>query len=309
MKIQSLTLDYPPRRHIGSELFTHRLNVALVAAHEVRAATVSVKTNPGFERIPVEPFGWSDKSWADLFICHTDYAGPVMALGKPVVGICHNTQEGVLLGVHTHRFALVVCNSDAMKAELEQRDSQPYMVVHPPAPPVGPLSSGDMVTIVNLNENKLGLFWDIAAALPEQKFLAVAGGYGEQIIPPIVPSNVEIVGHVPQAQMWDKVWARTRLLLAPSRRESWNMTAGEALAHGVPTVATDIPGVRENLGATATYLDRDDLPAWVATVAAARTPNGRIQERAQSNHDRFNADVASYVKAVSALGDSHRQAA
>jgi len=309
VKIQSLTLDYPPRRHIGSEMFTHRLNVALSADHEVRASTVSLKSNPGFEGIPVSPFTWAGKDWADLFVCHADYAGPVMGSGKPVVGICHNTQEGVLLGIHRHPFALVVCNSQMMKSELEERDPQNYMVVHPPAPKPGALSSGDLVTVVNLNENKSGRFWDIAEAMPQQRFVAVLGGYGDQIVPSVIPANVEILGHVAPAEMWDKVWSRTRLLLAPSARESWNMTAGEALAHGISTITTDIPAVRENLGDTATYLARDDVPQWVAAVTSVPLPNIQVQKRAQSNHDRFNAEMASYVKAVSALGSGDRQAA
>lgn len=226
-----------------------------------------------------------------------------MVLGKPVVGICHNTQEGVLLGVHMHRFTLVVCNSDAMKTELEQRDAQNYTVVHPPAPQVGKLSRGEHVTIVNLNENKVGRFWDIAAALPDQRFLAVLGGYGDQIIPASVPSNVEIIEHVPQDQMWEKVWSRTRLFLAPSERESWNMTAGEALAHGIHTVTTDLPGVRENVGQTAIYLARDSLRDWVSAVTGSPLPNAHAQQRAQFNHDRFNADMDRFVKAVNDIGN------
>ncbi len=309
MNIQSLTISYPPLRHIGSEIYTHRLNVALSAVHGVRATTHSVKNNPGFEGVRVSPFGWSETDWADLYLCHTDFAGPVLGLGRPVVGICHNTESAVLVSVHVNRFDLVVCNSDHMRETLAARDAQNYMVVHPPAPPVGEMSTGDRVTVVNLNENKVGQFWDIARALPEQRFLAVLGGYEEQIVPAEVPVNVEVIGHVPQSEMWERVWSRTRLLLAPSARESWNMTAGEALAHGIRTVSTDLPGVRENLGDTATYLDRDDLEAWVCAVTDSLRPDVYAQARAQFNHDRYTADLALFVEAVSTLGNSDSQAA
>lgn len=307
MRIQSHTLDYPPRRHIGSELFTHTLNKALAVEHEVLASTDSPKSNPGYDGIPVAPFRHSPKDWADLYLTHADFAGPAIGRKRPVVGICHNVEAGVLLSIHTNPFSLVVCNSNAMRTVLEQRDPQRYLVVHPPATAVAQRSAGDLVTIVNLNKNKVGLFWEIARALPEQGFLAVMGGYGPQVVPAVVPSNVEVVDHVPHGQMWERCWSRTRLLLAPSGRESWNMTAGEALAHGIPTITTDHSGVRENLGETATYLDADDLDGWIEAITS---PAGTdVRERAQFNAERHKSDLTRFVEAVNSIGNDHAEAA
>lgn len=301
------TLNYPPERFIGSEMMTHQLVKALIrSGAEVRAATTGTSNRWEFEGVQVT----QDLTGCDVLVTHADMprVGWVHRIPKQVA-VCHNLEAGVLLSMHNNRFALVVCNSDAMRAELEQREPQPYMVVRPPSPPQAGLSRGELVTVVNLNENKVGRFWDIARVLPEQGFLAVLGGYGEQVIPAMVPSNVEVLEHVPQHLMGERVWSRTRLLLAPSERESWNMTASEALAYGIATVTTDHPGVRENLGDTATYVDRDDIDGWVAAIIDAPPPSAKVQGRAQFNHARHETDLTRFVKAVSDLGNDHSEAA
>lgn len=300
-------LDYPPNRFIGSELMTHRLLKALQGNGElVKVCTVKGDEPFTFDGVPVT----QELSGCDLLISHVGMpnVGWSQRIPRQVV-ICHNAEAETQLALHTRQFALVVCNSQVMCDGLAMRDDHNYLVVHPPAPVPSRLSAGECVTVVNLNVNKVGRFWDIAESLPGQRFLAVRGGYADQVIPDRVPANVEVIDHVPQDRMWDRVWSRTRLLLAPSERESWNMTAGEALAHGIRTVSTDLPGVRENLGDTATYLLRDDVPAWVSAVSSAPMPDGVAVERARLNRARYLSDVDQFVKAVATLGNNHSETA
>jgi len=308
VRVEALTLDYPPRRYIGSEMMTHRLLDALSdAGHFVRVGTSTPKHNPGFEGIAVTPFSWLDHDWADVYLAHADFAGPVLDRDRPVVAICHNADVGVLLSLRRNTFELVIANSDDMATTLAEEDVE-SLVVHPPAPRPAWISEGDLVTIVNLNDNKVGRFWEIAAAMPAQRFLAVLGGYGEQIVPDEIPANVEVIDHVRGHRMPEEVWSRTRLLLAPSLRESWNMTAAEAISFGIPVLASDIPAVRENLGPSATYLPIDDVDQWVEEIEMAAEPNNTIQLQATLNYRRYERDLHQFVKAVSALGDDHRQA-
>lgn len=308
MRVQAFTLDYPPRRYIGSEMMTHRLLDALSGAgHFVRVGTVSTKENPGFEGISVTPHNWLDRDWADAYLVHAELSGPVIDRGKPVVAICHNLEAAVLVAVKRGRFALVVANSQCMHDVLAAEGVE-SLVVHPPAPKPRDVSEGDRVTVVNLNAEKIGRFWDIAHAMPEQGFLAVLGGYGDQVVPAVVPSNVEVVEHVRAHRMDELVWSRTRLLLAPSARESWNMTAGEAIAHGIPVLSADLRAVRENLGQSATYLDVDDVNAWVEEIRMAAEPNSSIQQQAVLNRRRYERDLHGFVEAVGALDSDHREA-
>jgi glycosyltransferase involved in cell wall biosynthesis len=66
-------------------------------------------------------------------------------------------------------------------------------------------------------------------------------------------------------------YATADLLIAPSRSETYGMTVTEALAHGLPVLATDVGGLPEALGSTAdgTRPGRLIPPGDPAALAAA----------------------------------------
>ncbi len=64
-------------------------------------------------------------------------------------------------------------------------------------------------------------------------------------------------------------WAGSDLLVLPSRKESYGMVVTEALAHGVPVIASNVGGVSEALGQTADGRRPGELvPAGEATALA-----------------------------------------
>ncbi len=124
------------------------------------------------------------------------------------------------------------------------------------------MSTRRCVTIVNLTSNKVGRFWRIARQLPEVEFLAVLGGYGPQVLPRRIPANVTVLDHVPADRMDELVWARTAIVLAPSRTESWGMGTSEALTLGIPVLAHPATGLLESLGYAGLFIDRRDFREW-----------------------------------------------
>jgi glycosyltransferase involved in cell wall biosynthesis len=89
------------------------------------------------------------------------------------------------------------------------------------------------------------------------------GGWGDQVVPDPIPTNVAIMGPVDDAR---DIYARTRILLMPSSYEPYGRVGLEAAASGIPTLASDVPGIREALGEAGTFLPVADVGAWVDAV-------------------------------------------
>ncbi|PWI15951.1 hypothetical protein DI272_18625 [Streptomyces sp. Act143] len=193
---------------------------------------------------------------------------------------------------------LCVYNTAWVVASLAPRYPEvgrvPRLVVHPPViadehrAPV----TGEHVTLVNLNRDKGVDTWHaVAEALPTVPFLGVTGSHGPQILAPH-PPNAQIIGQT--SDMRGDVWARTRILLAPSIYESYGMAAVEALASGIPVIAHPTPGLQEALGDGALFLDRWDPPAWVEAVSELHAGGDSYRKASMAARARsaFLADQA-----------------
>lgn len=80
------------------------------------------------------------------------------------------------------------------------------------------------------------------------------------------------------------VYRHATLVLQPSDREGFGLPIIEALACGVPVVATDLPALREVGGSAVTYCAPGHVAAWSETVAF-------LLDQWQSNPSRRHADV------------------
>jgi glycosyltransferase involved in cell wall biosynthesis len=120
---------------------------------------------------------------------------------------------------------------------------------------------GKAVTLVNLNTVKGGpVFFDLARARADLRFLGVVGAWGDQVIPDVLPANVTLMDSVSDMR---QVFALTRVLLMPSTQDTFGRVGLEAACSGIPTIATPIDGLREALGDAAAYVDRADLRGWL----------------------------------------------
>lgn len=62
-----------------------------------------------------------------------------------------------------------------------------------------------------------------------------------------MPHRHHLRGVLPHREL-ESCWAATDLLIAPSRRETYGMAVTEALAHGIPVIASDAGGLPEAVG-------------------------------------------------------------
>jgi glycosyltransferase involved in cell wall biosynthesis len=64
------------------------------------------------------------------------------------------------------------------------------------------------------------------------------------------------------------VYRAASVFAFPSLAEGFGMPAAEAMATGVPVVASDIPPVREVVGSAAALVEPRDAAAWAAALRA-----------------------------------------
>src|SRR5262249_33229079 len=81
---------------------------------------------------------------------------------------------------------------------------------------------------------------------------------------------------------------QTRVLLMPSAQETYGRVGLEAACSGIPTVATELAGLREALRSASVYLDRADLDAWVSELDRLTDES---YYRARSEAARMHADA------------------
>lgn len=274
---------YIPYRNAGSETMLHAMCKRLIqAGHEVVVwATVLPEAPPfyEYEGVPVYVtnvvYGRQQiKAWKpDVIVSHHDNtqraATIANSLGIPFVFIMHNdflpNQDLLTLKPH-----LTVFNTEWIRSKFDHVVNS-SMVLHPPVWAHEHMTTpGDHITLVNLNENKgCRVFYEMAKRFPEEKFLGVVGGHGDQIIDDSLP-NVTIQPQT--ANMKEDVWKRTKILLMPSIYESYGMAGVEALASGIPVLAHPTDGLRESQGPFGLFLDRGDLAAWERALEELSDP-------------------------------------
>lgn len=84
---------------------------------------------------------------------------------------------------------------------------------------------------------------------------------------------VEDRGRLPDAEV-AALLAGAQALLFPSLIEGYGIPLAEALAMGVPVLASDIPAFREVGGHVPEFLDPLDGPAWLAAILDYARPDG-----------------------------------
>lgn len=173
----------------------------------------------------------------------------------------------------------------------------PYVVCSPPIDRARCVAARRLpqygAALVNLFENKgPHVLRGLAERFPDRRFLGVLGGYGRQQTMHDLPN----VDHWQNDRAVSRVYASTRVLLMPSREESFGMAAVEAQANGVPVIATDLPSLRESLGEGARFVPRDDLDAWARELARLDDPKEYELARAQAFANAARYDVQADVR-------------
>lgn len=285
MRIVALVHFAVPFRNAGSETMLHALLQRLVeAGHDVTVVTTSTPQAP-------HHYQWEGVHGISRPGAHRA-AAVVRNLNPQVIITQHqNTALGIDLareldaksvflmhndfGLNRELLAkdpdLVVFNTEWIAAQYREKVRR-SLVVHPPVWAARHATTpGPCVTLVNCNRDKgAAHLFHLARRMPEVRFLGVIGAHGKQVR--VGGTNVEIVEHT--VDMPGQVWSRTRVLIMPSVYESYGMAGVEAMASGIPVIASPTPGLTESLGPAGIFVDRDDMDGWeqaVRRLLAAKT--------------------------------------
>lgn len=217
----------------------------------------TVQTDREAKAAPMELFPWADVILTQL---KCSYRGTLVAqmYGKPVVHYAHNDHKGTLKPLGMSHLGLYN-TAWVRKSARSQGTVTPGIVLHPVVEPsryeVKKTRANRYVTLINLSMGEDGLydkgwqtFFELAKRNPDIPFLGVEGAYGTQAH--IDLPNVEYMPHQTDIR---EVYRKTKVLLVPSKYESFGRVAVEAAASGIPSICTPTDGLIEAMGDGTTY--------------------------------------------------------
>lgn len=285
---------YPPEQNAGAEwMLHHLLRDSVERGHRALIATAT-KRPYEIEGVEVHPVRDAQglAGQADVMISHLAWTHQAEEVADshqvPLVYVLHNDQQVRFWRLTHHDLTVLVANSEWVAARnagwkgLQVVVRPPVFVADYETGP--PPAERTHVTLVNVYPEKgSGLFYRLARAMPDRRFLGVEGAYGNQRRPSPQDRNVD---WQPQTgQITRDVYARTRVLLVPSSYESWGRVAVEAMCSGIPVIAHPTPGLREALGDAGIFADRDDQRAWRQALADLDDPD-LYEKQSQASRQR-----------------------
>lgn len=311
---------YPPFWSMGGELSTHRTlrvvpdsQVFTTAAEEYEFDGVRVRTSSGSSRQSI--MADAETNGASVLYAHS-------TMSQETIRAARRLRLPSILAVHAPpRFggdlrrawsAATVRLYNTEAARKDWKDPKGWLL-HPPvgqasAPTAGP---HDALTLTSSLLNKgAARVLELAGMRPDQRFIIVESPahptHGDPLFWEIADrlDNVEVWPRLHPDEMW-KLWAETRILLVPSRYETYGMSALEAAWHGIPSVHVDTPHVREGIGEAARLLTSftvEELDRAVTEIENDyRAWSDRAFDRVGSLAQRELDELARFAAGVAAL--------
>ena len=193
---------------------------------------------------------------------------------------------------------VVFCNSHYTAADVERTLGIPLArlrVAHPGVDPsftvdgeaAAPIDGAPYVlTVATLEPRKnLGTLLEAHALLDDAPVLAVAGGAGWGGVT-VEGDRVRRLGYVSEAQL-PAVYRGAAVFVFPSRFEGFGMPIVEAMACGVPVVASSHPSLDEACGDAAVRADPESAEAIAAGITEALRRRDELVARGLEHARRF----------------------
>lgn len=172
----------------------------------------------------------------------------------------------------------------------------------------GTLPSGEYITLINANLLKgLDIFCKMARKYPDRKFLGVKPYYNAVNVPAL--PNIDWIDIQDDIR---NVLKRTRLLLVPSKYESWGRVAFEAMYNGIPVIYSspmkpDNPhikpsgsteGLAEWIGDSQLSCPYDDENAWSSAIEQLDDPDTYKRHSELAYETTYNMNCFSDINKI-----------
>ena len=328
MSTVALSHGYPPFWNMGGEVSLHRTLIAAPGDKFVLTATeepyifegvdvrkinavnvLDVKTNP----LPISEqlkdlnarvvIGQNELSLAAVKAARL--AGAV-----PIVNVHTPPKYGRNLADAMYETDYAIYNT---RTSAEQWGEPKALVVHPPinSIPKDTMTGGDAYTVLSSLRNKgVEVVLGLAMLYPDKRFIIVRSPaeptHGLPDIEDRVAKlpNVELHPRVAPEEV-HKYFKETRILLVPSRYETYGMSAIEAAGYGIPTVHVDTPHVREGIGDGAILVPPMDVYATKAGIDTIESNyeaySFNARKRAEWLHARQAIELAQFAEYIATV--------
>ena len=84
------------------------------------------------------------------------------------------------------------------------------------------------------------------------------------------------------------MYQESKIVIMPSKSETWGRVAVEAMASGTPVIVSRSPGLLECVGKSANSCDRNDVSCWIEKIQTLTKSPQAYAEASQKSLDRVN---------------------
>jgi glycosyltransferase involved in cell wall biosynthesis len=224
------TIVTPARSALAAEALAQGFTIAtkvpregdIVHAHSGKAQNLAVRATLGSNiiRVITRHVAFEPRNQFFHWLKYAKSANGVIAVSDAV-------RDGLIRSGVPSDHIQVIHTGVAIPAEIHHTEHEGFTVGH-----MGAFT----------DEKGQRVLVEAAGLVPQAKFLLAGEGPLREALMKEAPSNVEFPGFVADL---DQFFASLDLFVMPSLSEAWGLAALEAMARGVPVIASDIQGLKE----------------------------------------------------------------